>query len=123
MLKLAQRMTESFCSGICASATSVRKWDILNIGNLGDDMRIMARKNVDDPNEVPGIVLSASTSVWMPVSRQRVFDFLRDERFRGEWDVLSGGGPMKEMFRVAKGQEQGNCVAILNVSALSHHML
>lgn len=114
MLKLAQCMTEHFCSGICA--TSVHKWDILNIGNLSD-MRIMIRKNVDDPSEPAGIVLSASTSVWMPVSRESVFDFLRDERLRGEWDVLSGGGPMKEMFRITKGQEQGNCVSILNFAS------
>ncbi|TKY45132.1 Homeobox-leucine zipper protein ANTHOCYANINLESS 2 [Spatholobus suberectus] len=114
MLKLAQRMTECFCSGICAS--SACKWDILHIGNLGDDMRIMARKIVDDPNEAPGIVLSASTSVWMPVSRQKVFDFLRDGQLRGEWDMLSNGGPMQERLRIAKGQEQGNCVSILDTT-------
>lgn len=122
MLKLAQRMTEYFCSGICAS--SVRKWEILNIGNLADDMRIMARKiNMDDPTEAPGIVLSASTSVWMPVSRKRVFDFLRDENLRGEWDMLSKDGPMKEMLHIAKGQDRGNCVSILHVSAIFHHIL
>ena len=122
MMKLAQRMTECFCSGICAS--SACKWDILHIGNLADDMRIMARKiNMDDPTEAPGIVLSASTSVWMPVSRQRVFDFLRDENLRGEWDMLSKDGPMKEMLHIAKGQDRGNCVSILHVSALSYHIL
>ncbi|XP_020221720.1 homeobox-leucine zipper protein ROC5 [Cajanus cajan] len=115
MLKLAQRMAEYFCSGICAS--SARKWDILPIGNLGDDMRIMARKNGDDPNEAPGIVLSASTSVWMPVSRQKVFDFLRSGQFRGEWDMLSNGGPMQEMIRIPKGQEDGNCVSILTANS------
>ncbi|KAL2967404.1 hypothetical protein AAZX31_16G173800 [Glycine max] len=111
MMKLAQRMTECFCSGICAS--SACKWDILHIGNLADDMRIMARK-IDDPTEAPGIVLSASTSVWMPVSRKRVFDFLRDENLRGEWDLLSKDGPMKEMLHIAKGQDRGNCVSILH---------
>ncbi|MCI27789.1 homeobox-leucine zipper protein ANTHOCYANINLESS 2-like, partial [Trifolium medium] len=80
MLKLAQRMTNNFCSGVCAS--SARKWDSLQMGTLSDDMRVMTRKNVDDPGEPPGIVLSAATSVWMPVSRQRLFDFLRDERLR-----------------------------------------
>jgi len=121
MLKLAQRMSECFCSGICAS--SARKWDVLHIGSLADDMKIMARKVVDDPNEAPGIVLSASTTVWLPVSRQRVFDFIRNEQLRGEWDMLSKGGPMKEMLRVPKGQEHGNCVSILHVSAFNLHIL
>ncbi|XP_012570175.1 homeobox-leucine zipper protein HDG1 isoform X2 [Cicer arietinum] len=117
MLKLAQRMTSNFCSGVCAS--SARKWDTLQMGTLSDDMRVMTRKNVDDPGEPPGIVLSAATSVWMPVSRQRLFDFLRDERLRSEWDILSNGGPMQEMVHIAKGQGQGNCVSLLRANAVN----
>ncbi|GAU15450.1 hypothetical protein TSUD_44870 [Trifolium subterraneum] len=117
MLKLAQRMTNNFCSGVCAS--SARKWDSLQMGTLSDDMRVMTRKNVDDPGEPPGIVLSAATSVWMPVSRQRLFDFLRDERLRSEWDILSNGGPMQEMVHIAKGQGQGNCVSLLRANAVN----
>ncbi|KAK7270509.1 hypothetical protein RIF29_23707 [Crotalaria pallida] len=117
MLKLAQRMTSNFCSGVCAS--SARKWESLPIGTLGDDMRMMTRKNVDDPGEPPGIVLSAATSVWMPVSRQRLFDFLRNERLRSEWDILSNGGPMQEMVHIAKGQGHGNCVSLLRASAVN----
>lgn len=114
MLKLAQRMTKNFCSGVCAS--SVHKWELLHLGNMGDDMRVMTRKNLDDPGEPHGIVLSAATSVWMPVSRQRLFDFLRDEQLRSEWDILSNGGPMQEMVHIAKGQGQGNCVSLLRAS-------
>ncbi|CAL5209496.1 unnamed protein product [Lathyrus oleraceus] len=117
MLKLAQRMTNNFCSGVCAS--SARKWDSLQMGTLSDDMRVMTRKNIDDPGEPPGIVLSAATSVWMPVSRQRLFDFLRDERLRSEWDILSNGGPMQEMVHIAKGQGQGNCVSLLRANAVN----
>ncbi|KAI4351788.1 hypothetical protein L6164_006105 [Bauhinia variegata] len=117
MLKLAQRMTENFCSGVCAS--SVRKWDSLQVGNLGDDIKVMTRKNVDDPGEPQGIVLSAATSVWMPVSRQRLFNFLRDERARSEWDILSTGGLMQEMVHIAKGQTHGNCVSLLRASAVN----
>ncbi|XP_061369544.1 homeobox-leucine zipper protein ANTHOCYANINLESS 2 [Gastrolobium bilobum] len=117
MLKLAQRMTSNFCSGVCAS--SARKWDSLHLGTLGDDMRVMTRKNVDDPGEPPGILLSAATSVWMPVSRQRLFDFLRDERFRSQWDILSNGEPMQEMVHIAKGQGHGNCVSLLRAGAVN----
>uniref|UniRef100_A0A803KZ43 Uncharacterized protein n=1 Tax=Chenopodium quinoa TaxID=63459 RepID=A0A803KZ43_CHEQI len=111
MLKLAQRMTNNFCAGVCAS--TVHKWNKLNIGNVDEDVRVMTRKSIDDPGEPPGIVLSAATSVWLPVSPQRLFDFLRDERLRSEWDILSNGGPMQEMAHIAKGQDQGNCVSLL----------
>ncbi|XVF79987.1 hypothetical protein PTKIN_Ptkin15bG0034400 [Pterospermum kingtungense] len=117
MLKLAQRMTDNFCAGVCAS--TVHKWNKLNAGNVDEDVRVMTRKSVDDPGEPPGIVLSAATSVWLPVSPQRLFDFLRDERLRSEWDILSNGGPMQEMAHIAKGQDPGNCVSLLRASAMN----
>ena len=120
MLKLAQRMTDNFCAGVCAS--TVHKWNKLNAGNVDEDVRVMTRKSVDDPGEPPGIVLSAATSVWLPVSPQRLFDFLRDERLRSEWDILSNGGPMQEMAHIAKGQDHGNCVSLLRASVSLLHL-
>ncbi|XAR63102.1 hypothetical protein NMG60_11022927 [Bertholletia excelsa] len=117
MLKLAQRMTNNFCAGVCAS--TVHKWNKLSASNVDEDVRVMTRKSVDDPGEPPGIVLSAATSVWLPVSPQRLFDFLRDERLRSEWDILSNGGPMQEMAHIAKGQDHGNCVSLLRASAMN----
>ncbi|KAL3517110.1 hypothetical protein ACH5RR_024012 [Cinchona calisaya] len=117
MLKLAQRMTDNFCAGVCAS--TVHKWNKLCAGNVDEDVRVMTRKSVDDPGEPPGIVLSAATSVWLPVSPQRLFDFLRDERLRSEWDILSNGGPMHEMAHIAKGRDHGNCVSLLRASAMN----
>ncbi|XP_073288662.1 homeobox-leucine zipper protein ANTHOCYANINLESS 2-like [Primulina huaijiensis] len=117
MLKLAQRMTNNFCAGVCAS--TLHKWNKLNSGSVDEDVRVMTRKSVDDPGEPPGIVVSAATSVWLPVSPQRLFDFLRDERLRSEWDILSNGGPMQEMAHIAKGQDHGNCVSLLRASAMN----
>ncbi|XP_020219711.1 homeobox-leucine zipper protein ANTHOCYANINLESS 2 [Cajanus cajan] len=99
MLKLAQRMTNNFCAGVCAS--TVHKWNKLNAGNVGEDVRVMTRK------------------IWLPVSPQRLFDFLRDERLRSEWDILSNGGPMQEMAHIAKGQDHANCVSLLRASAIN----
>ncbi|KAI3731903.1 hypothetical protein L1987_63095 [Smallanthus sonchifolius] len=117
MLKLAQRMMDNFCAGVCAS--TVYKWNKLCATNVDEDVRVMTRQSVDDPGEPPGIVLSAATSVWLPVSPQRLFDFLRDERLRSEWDILSNGGPMQEMAHIAKGQDHGNCVSLLRASAMN----
>ncbi|CAI9770235.1 unnamed protein product [Fraxinus pennsylvanica] len=119
MLKLAQRMTNSFCAGVCVSTAN--KWNKLCIDNSDQDIRIMTRKSVDDPGEPPGIVLSAATSVWLPVSPQRLFDFLHDEHLRSEWDILSNGVPMQEMARIAKGQNHGNCVSLLRASATNEN--
>nr|GMD92993.1 homeobox-leucine zipper protein MERISTEM L1-like [Ipomoea batatas] len=89
MLKLAERMVMSFCAGVGAS--TAHTWTTLS-GSGADDVRVMTRKSIDDPGRPPGIVLSAATSFWLPVPPKRVFDFLRDENSRNEWDILSNGG-------------------------------
>ncbi|XP_047314949.1 homeobox-leucine zipper protein ANTHOCYANINLESS 2-like [Impatiens glandulifera] len=117
MLKLAQRMTDNFCAGTCGS--TVHKWNKIPMNNVDEDVRVMTRNSMDDPGEPPGIVLSAATSVWLSVSPTRLFDFLRDERLRSEWDILSNGGPMQEMAHIAKGQDPGNSVSLLRASAMN----
>ncbi|XP_017971480.1 PREDICTED: homeobox-leucine zipper protein HDG2 isoform X2 [Theobroma cacao] len=110
MLKLAERMVISFCAGV--SASTAHTWTTLS-GTGADDVRVMTRKSVDDPGRPPGIVLSAATSFWLPVSPKRVFDFLRDENSRSEWDILSNGGVVQEMAHIANGRDTGNCVSLL----------
>ena len=81
MLKLAERMVMSFCSGVGAS--TAHAWTTL-AATGSDDVRVMTRKSMDDPGRPPGIVLSAATSFWIPVGPKRVFDFLRDENSRSQ---------------------------------------
>lgn len=114
MLKLAQRMTNNFCAGVCAS--TIHKWNKLNAGNVGENIRVMTRKSVNDPGEPSGVVLSAATSVWLPISPLRVFNFLRNDDLRSEWDILSNGAPMQEMAHIAKGHDHGNSVSLLRAS-------
>ncbi|XP_055828271.1 homeobox-leucine zipper protein MERISTEM L1-like [Solanum dulcamara] len=114
MLKLAERMVMSFCAGVGAS--TAHTWTTLS-GSGADDVRVMTRKSIDDPGRPPGIVLSAATSFWLPVSPKRVFDFLRDENSRSEWDILSNGGLVQEMAHIANGRDPGNCVSLLRVNS------
>ena len=88
MLKLAERMVLSFCSGVGAS--TAHTWTTLS-GSGADDVRVMTRKSMDDPGRPPGIVLSAATSFWIPIQPKRVFDFLRDENSRSEVIILLTG--------------------------------
>ncbi|KAG6501791.1 hypothetical protein ZIOFF_041675 [Zingiber officinale] len=120
MVKLAQRMTDNFCAGVCSS--SAHEWNKLRGGvHIGQDVRVMTRQSVADPGEPPGVVLSAATSVWLPATPQQLFDFLRNEQLRSQWDILSNGGPMQEMSHIAKGPDSGNAVSLLraSVSAVS----
>ncbi|KAL0407280.1 UNVERIFIED_CONTAM: Homeobox-leucine zipper protein PROTODERMAL FACTOR 2 [Sesamum latifolium] len=114
MLKLAERMVMSFCTGVGAS--TAHTWTTLS-GSGADDVRVMTRKSMDDPGRPPGIVLSAATSFWLPVPPKRVFDFLRDENSRSEWDILSNGGLVQEMAHIASGRDPGNSVSLLRVNS------
>uniref|UniRef100_A0A6N2MY80 HD-Zip IV C-terminal domain-containing protein n=1 Tax=Salix viminalis TaxID=40686 RepID=A0A6N2MY80_SALVM len=58
-----------------------------------------------------------STSFWLPVPPKRVFDFLRDENTRNEWDILSNGGVVQEMAHIANGRDTGNCVSLIRVNS------
>ncbi|KAG8043579.1 hypothetical protein GUJ93_ZPchr0458g22420 [Zizania palustris] len=114
MLKLAERMVMSFCGGVTASVA--HQWTTLS-GSGAEDVRVLTRKSVDDPGRPPGIVLNAATSFWLPVPPKRVFDFLRDETSRSEWDILSNGGIVQEMAHIANGRDHGNCVSLLRVNS------
>ncbi|XP_074588144.1 homeobox-leucine zipper protein ROC5-like [Curcuma longa] len=118
MVKLAQRMTDNFCAGVCSS--SAHEWNKLRGGvHIGEDVRVMTRQSLADPGEPPGVVLSAATSVWLPATPQQVFDFLRNKQLRSQWDILSNGGPMQEMAHIAKGPDSSNAVSLLRASAMS----
>uniref|UniRef100_M4C9C8 Uncharacterized protein n=1 Tax=Brassica campestris TaxID=3711 RepID=M4C9C8_BRACM len=97
-------------------ASTAHAWTTMS-STGSDDVRVMTRKSMDDPGRPPGIVLSAATSFWIPVAPKRVFDFLRDENSRSEWDILSNGGMVQEMAHIANGREPGNCVSLLRVNS------
>ncbi|KAK9064200.1 hypothetical protein SSX86_015580 [Deinandra increscens subsp. villosa] len=114
MLKLSERMVLSYCSGVGAS--TAHTWTTLS-SSSPDDVRIMTRKSMDDPGRPPGIVLSAATSFWLPIPPKQVFNFLRDENWRSEWDILSNYQLVQEMAHIANGRDPGNCVSLLRVNS------
>lgn len=81
ILKLAQRMTWSFCRAVGAS--NFNSWTKITT-KTGEDVRVASRKNLNDPGEPIGVILCAVSSVWLPVSPSVVFDFLRDDTHRQE---------------------------------------
>ncbi|KAK2651507.1 hypothetical protein Ddye_011363 [Dipteronia dyeriana] len=111
VLALAQRMMYKFFSAVCVS--SLCKWDKLHVEGVPEDVRVLTRRSRNDPGEPTGIVLSASTSIWLPTTKQSLFDFISDERMRTHWDVLTTDGQWEEVGHIFKGQYAGNCVSIL----------
>lgn len=80
MMRLSERMMMSFCTAVGASTANT--WTLLTVA--GEDVRVMTRKSVDDPGRPSGIVLSAATSLWLPLPSTTVFSFLRSENSRNQ---------------------------------------
>ncbi|KAL7191293.1 hypothetical protein ACSBR2_023377 [Camellia fascicularis] len=119
ILKLAQRMTWSFCRAIGAS--SYHTWTKVST-KTGDDIRVASRKNLNDPGEPLGVIMCAVSSVWLPVSHHVLFDFIRDEARRNEWDIMSNGGPVQSIANLAKGQDRGNAVTVQTMKSKENSM-
>ncbi|KAH9321378.1 hypothetical protein KI387_016017, partial [Taxus chinensis] len=119
LMRLSQRMTSSFCANISAS-TSI-SWTTLSGSSSitnDDSVRITTRKSTE-LGQPTGVVICAATSFWIPVPPHRVFDFLRDEKTRSQWDTLSTGNLVQEVAHIANGSHPGNCISLLRVNACS----
>jgi homeobox-leucine zipper protein len=64
ILKLVERMVISFCTSV--SASTAHTLTTLS-GSGAKDVCVMTRKSIDDPGRPLGIILSAATSLWLPV--------------------------------------------------------
>uniref|UniRef100_A0A1D1Y0W3 Homeobox-leucine zipper protein ROC8 n=1 Tax=Anthurium amnicola TaxID=1678845 RepID=A0A1D1Y0W3_9ARAE len=120
MMKLAQRMISNFCASI--SASNGHRWTTLSgLNDVG--VRVTVHKSMD-PGQPSGVVLSAATSIRLPVSPESVFSFFRNEQTRSQWDVLSNGNSVQEVAHISSGQHPGNCVSLLRaLNASQNNML
>lgn len=114
LVKLAQRMTLKYYTGITGSS-STAKWEIIQVENVAQNMIFMTRKNLNEPGEHTGIVLSAATSVWFPVNQQTLFAFLSHPNYRHEWDILTHNTSMEEIIRIQKAKRHGNIISLLRI--------
>ncbi|XP_017635401.1 homeobox-leucine zipper protein HDG11-like [Gossypium arboreum] len=117
IMKLAQRMVNNFCTSV-GTSNSHRSTTLSGSNEIG--VRVTVHKS-SDPGQPNGIVLSAATTFWLPVSPQNVFSFFKDERTRPQWDVLSNGNAVQEVAHIANGSHPGNCISVLRAFNTSHN--
>ncbi|XP_055826666.1 homeobox-leucine zipper protein HDG11 [Solanum dulcamara] len=109
MMKLAQRMVSNFCASV--NPSNGHQWN--TISGLNEfEVRATLQKSTD-PGQPNGVVISAATTIWLPIPPQHVFNFFRDERTRPQWDVLSNQNPVQEVAHIVNGSHSGNCISVL----------
>ncbi|XP_024992062.1 homeobox-leucine zipper protein HDG11-like [Cynara cardunculus var. scolymus] len=119
MMKLSQRMVNNFCSSI--NPSNGHQWTSLSGLNEFEVRAFLHKSN--DPGQPNSMVLSASTTIWLPVPPQNVFDFFRDGRTRPQWDVLSNQNPVQEVAHIANGTHPGNCISVLRAYSPSQNSM
>ena len=85
MMKLSQRMVNNFCSII--NLPNSQQWTAL-FGTDELEVRASIHK-FTNPGQSHGMVLSATTTIWLPVPSQIVFSFFKDERTRAQVQWLT----------------------------------
>lgn len=80
MMKLSQRMVSSFCAGVTSSPT--QRWTFL-AGNSDVSVRVFTHR-AGELGQPSGVVLAASTSIWLPVPVDHVFALVRDVSARSQ---------------------------------------
>lgn len=123
ILKLAQQMMASFYTAVSGPVTQTQATSNINewFGSMGTGVErpdapvrmVTWRKAGTASGEPADLVLSATTTLWLPSTPpERVFDYLRNEKLRGEWDMLTIDTAVKELGYIATGHP-GNVVSVL----------
>ncbi|ESW30853.1 hypothetical protein PHAVU_002G187900, partial [Phaseolus vulgaris] len=110
IMRLTRRMVKCYCESLCMK-DNTNFPHLTRMNNSG--VRVAVRVNMSDPGEPKGMILSAATSFWLPLSPQHVFDYLIDDRKRAKWDVLCSGNSGHEIQRITTGSNPGNCISIM----------
>ncbi|RLM54948.1 hypothetical protein C2845_PM10G05820 [Panicum miliaceum] len=108
-MKLSQQMVGLFCASL--SSSPLQRWVLLP-GTTDVSIRVAAQRSAE-PGQPNGVVLTAATSIWLPVPANHAFAFLRDESARSQWDILAHANQVQEVLRIPNGSNPDNCVSVL----------
>ncbi|XP_065868785.1 homeobox-leucine zipper protein ROC8-like isoform X2 [Euphorbia lathyris] len=109
IMKLSQRMVRDFCAMLSMSG----KLDFPQMSEANNSgVRVSVRRSCESGQPV-GIIVSAATSLWLPLPPLSVFSFFKDEKTRIQWDILSNGNPVHELAHISIGAHQGNRISII----------
>jgi len=87
-MKLSQQMVSLFCASL--SSSPLQRWVLLP-GTTDVSVRVAAQPSVE-PGQPNSVVLTAATSIWLPVPAGHAFAFLRDETARSQVRLRTPSG-------------------------------
>ncbi|CAJ1962992.1 unnamed protein product [Sphenostylis stenocarpa] len=113
MMKFSHEMVKNFHEIL----NMTNKTDFLeHLAEESTGIRIAARKYRNSSQSNVMIIFIATTSFWLPLPSENVFDFFRDPISRAKWDVMCYESPVQEIARVSVGTHPSNYVSIIQVN-------
>ncbi|XP_060167957.1 homeobox-leucine zipper protein ROC8-like isoform X2 [Lycium barbarum] len=119
VMQISQRMVKSFCE-ILSMSDKVDFPSSPELTNNGIKTSIRKNEEISQPK---GVIVTAATSLWFPLSFETVFNFFRDEKTRPQWDVLTNGDAVNELARVITGNFPGNYITIIQPYVRKENMM
>ncbi|XP_057474009.1 homeobox-leucine zipper protein ROC8-like [Actinidia eriantha] len=106
-------LTHRMVKNLCASLIMKRKLDIPQLSELNTSGIRVSMFNSTGQGQPQGLIVNATISLWLPHPYQMVFDFLRDEKLRYQWDSMFKGNQSQQIASIACGYHPGNRISIL----------
>ncbi|MED6217599.1 hypothetical protein PIB30_019190 [Stylosanthes scabra] len=108
VMKLSQRMVKVFCRYLDMSGNME-----LQCGEYHrNGVRLGIRTSLE-PGVPKGMIVTASTSIWLPILPQSLFNFLKDPTTRPMWDALCYANPVVQIQRISNGTFTDNFTTII----------
>ncbi|KAL6313916.1 hypothetical protein AAG906_011643 [Vitis piasezkii] len=114
LLTLADRMMRSFWRNLSASRKN--QWMTVPLSGA-ENIEAIIRFVKDKEGRRPGPALVMATTIRIPASSRRIFDFLQDENSRNKWDILTHGHIVQQTRSISNGCVPGNRVSVLEVKS------
>ncbi|EYU41404.1 hypothetical protein MIMGU_mgv1a0024752mg, partial [Erythranthe guttata] len=80
VMNLSRRMVESFFEVLCMSD----KLDFPNPSEYQNSGVCVSLRKSNGPHQPDGFIVSAATSLWLPFSKEHLFNFFQDEKRRAQ---------------------------------------
>ncbi|XP_022857522.1 homeobox-leucine zipper protein HDG11-like [Olea europaea var. sylvestris] len=119
LMKLSHRMIKDFFEMLSMS-NNLAFSHVSELNNSGVRVSLRQSNGLGQPK---GLIVSAATSLWLPLSPENLFNFFKDDKKRAEWDVLSNGSPVNEVAHISTGTHSGNCLSVIKVTSFLLHYI
>ncbi|KAI8016727.1 Homeobox-leucine zipper protein HDG11 [Camellia lanceoleosa] len=111
IMNLTHRMVKNLCANLTMEHNQLDIPHLSEVNNNGG-FRVSFRKNTGLIGQSDGFIVTAATSLWLPLSSQALFGFFRDEKMRALW-TCSNGNPSQEIASISYGNHPENRISVL----------